>query len=214
MVPAEYLISNKTFKNLYMVLPYMAIYAGLYQLKNIWLAMMFYHLVILFVMITQSENYPLKNLFHGINLPLAMIAIIPAALNGLLIFLLWPEIKLDSVLLAEKLQNLGLYGKLWLLFIPYYVFVTPWLEEFFWRGIFGSNKLRPDVSDILFAGYHIPVLIMFIKPFWTIVTFAILTLTAWVWRLIKIKFNGLIIPLLSHFAADISTIIALYKITV
>ncbi|MBN2410813.1 hypothetical protein JXQ31_03910 [candidate division KSB1 bacterium] len=175
--------------------------------------MMIYHLVILFVVMTQSGNYPSKKLSHGINYPVAIIAIIPAALNGVLITYLWPIMKLEHILPAQKLQELGLYGSLWILFIPYYVLVTPWLEELFWRGIFGSNKKTPDVSDILFAGYHIPVLILFIKPFWTIVIFAILTLTAWMWRLIKIKFNGLFIPLLSHFAADISTVIALYKIS-
>jgi len=196
-----------------MLLPYPAIYTGLYLLKNVWVAMISYHLLLLLVNIAYFKNYTVKNMLHGFNLQKATIFIIPAALNGLVIYLLWPFIKLEHINLAEKLTELGIYGKLWCLFIPYYVIITPWLEEYFWRGILGSDKKLPDVSDILYAGYHILVLLLFIKLFWSILTFIILVFTAWMWRSTKIKYKGLYIPLLSHIVADASTVVAIFALT-
>jgi len=58
----------------------------------------------------------------------------------------------------------------------------------------------------VFAGYHILVLAWFIKLPWLIIAFIVLTAAAYIWRYTASKLEGLVVPLLSHIAADVSII--------
>ncbi len=112
--------------------------------------------------------------------------------------------------LQFKFARLGLQGNSLLIFCIYYSISTPLLEEAYWRGILASTSKRLAWPDIFFAGYHILVLALFAKPVFVIVSFLILLITAWVWRLIAIKLKGLLLPILTHLSADVSIIIAIY----
>ena len=175
--------------------------------------MISYHVLLFIVILQNTGDYTIKNIFRGFNGYIAILVCIPPALSGLVLYFLWPLLKLDVIVFADKLAEFGIHGQLWTVFIPYYILFTPWLEEYYWRGILGSGKKFPDMSDLLFAGYHILVLFLFIKPVWVMLIFIILVFSAWIWRLIKIKFNGLLIPFISHLLADMSIIFAIYKLT-
>jgi len=196
-------------KNLFLLLPYITIITGLYVLHNIWIAMLSYHLSILLIAIFTKKLPKFKKLVKGWSLPLTIIFTLGCAVNGFLIYYLWPYIS-GCCDLAVKLAELGLNDSNWLLLIMYYSIITPWLEEFFWRDLLASKSKLPDISDVLFAGYHLFVLALFIKAFFLPIVFITLLSAAWFWRFISRKLDGLLIPVISHTAADISTILAVY----
>ena len=196
-------------KNLFLLLPYITIITGLYVLHNIWIAMLSYHLSILLIAIFTKKLPKFKKLVKGWSLPLTIIFTLGCAVNGFLIYYLWPYIS-GCCNLAVKLAELGLNDSNWLLLIMYYSFITPWLEEFFWRDLLASKSKLPDISDVLFAGYHLFVLALFIKAFFLPIVFITLLSDAWFWRFISRKLDGLLIPVISHTAADVSTILAVY----
>jgi len=124
------------------------------------------------------------------------------------IYLLWPVVKLDDVRLGQILSSLGLDGASWWLFVVYYSLVNPWFEEIFWRGWYPGQLRRPVFADLLFAGYHVFVLFLFVDVLWAVAAFFALSGVAWLWRELATRHRGLIIPLVSHTVADISIITA------
>ena len=196
-------------KNLFLLLPCITIITSLYVLHNIWIAMVSYHISILFIAIFTKNLSKFKMLIKGWSLSLTILFTLGCAVNGVLIYYLWPFISSCGDL-GLKLATLGLNDSNWLLLILYYSIITPWLEEFFWRDLLASKSKFPDLSDVLFAGYHLFVLALFIKAFFLPVIFITLLSAAWVWRFVSRKSDGLLIPVISHTAADVSTILAVY----
>lgn len=188
--------------------PYLTIITGLYLCQNIWIAMVSYHASILIIALFTKNISKFKNMIKGWSLPLTIVFTLGCAINGVLIYYLWPFIA--NCNLMTKLAELGLNESNWLLLILYYSLITPWLEEFFWRDLLASKSKLPDISDVLFAGYHLFVLALFVKVFLLPIVFITLLSAAWFWRFISRKLGGFLIPVISHTAADISTILAVY----
>ncbi len=136
--------------------------------------------------------------------------VVASALGGLFIFLLWPWIKLEELLLTVELTNLGLSGTPWLIFILYYFTINPILEELFWRGYLGNSSHKPVWTDVWFAGYHVIILFAFVDWPWVVLSFLMLVGVAWVWRQLAHIYRGLTISILSHAAADASIIGAVF----
>ncbi len=192
------------------LIPYLAVLVGLYGLNSAWASIIFYHLgIIIFLSIGDGWG-PGKQL-SGVKdyLVLAGVALI-SALGGLFIFWLWPFIRLDGLFLATELLHLGLNNIAWLLFIFYYFTINPILEEQFWRGYLGAPTLSPVWNDAWFAGYHVLVLFNFARWPWIVISFLVLVGAAWMWRQLARRYNGLIIPIISHAAADASIIGAVF----
>ncbi len=114
---------------------------------------------------------------------------------------------------VPQLASVGLSGYSWLLFVFYHALVNPWLEEVFWRGFLGSRAMYPTTEDLLFAGYHIPIMALFLGWPWLIPAFSVLLISAWFWRWLARKCNGLVVPALSHLAGDASVMAALWVIS-
>lgn len=89
----------------------------------------------------------------------------------------------------------------------YYCLSTPIVEEVFRRGYHLLPGRYPSAPDILFAGYHPIVLILFLKPLPIAAVFIALVITAWVWRILALKLDGLAIPFVSHLVAGIGVIL-------
>lgn len=127
-----------------------------------------------------------------------------AAMGGGLVYVLWPYAGLETAGLAEVLARLGLGGTSWWVFGAYFVGVHPLLEELTWRCYLARAQRGPHWIDALFAGYHVPVLILFLKPPWILPGFAVLALAAWGWRIIARWTGGLGVAVISHAAANAS----------
>ena len=102
----------------------------------------------------------------------------------------------------------SLQGISWVFFMIYFSTVQPFLEELYWRDYLGSNQKYLSWTDLAFAGYHIFVLVWFIKLPWLVISFLVLTMAASGWRYVSNKFEGLSVPLLSHIVVDISIVAA------
>jgi hypothetical protein len=169
-----------------------------------------YHLGIGLIWVLAGQKISLKVLSFRENLFISIITALLCSFSGLLIYWLWPYMKLDALDLGAELTALGLSGVSWLIFILYYFSVNPWFEEFFWRSYLNSNTKKLTAPDIWFAGYHLLVLVKFIKLPWVILSFFVLIGTAWFWRYLTNKYQNLSIALASHLAADLSIIGAIY----
>ncbi len=188
--------------------PFAAILLGLYLLHNAWAAMLLYHLGMVLILALNRQANRLGAVRSGWNPGAAAIACVMCAASGLLFLLLWRTVSLDHMGLRTSLGDLGLSGTSWWVFSAYYVTVHPLLEEVFWRGYLASGSRGPTWPDFAFAGYHVLVLVFFIKFPWTLVAFVVLFTAAWSWRLLAMKRRGLAVPILSHVVADLSIVLA------
>ncbi len=57
-----------------------------------------------------------------------------------------------------------------------------------------------------FAGYHVLVLVHFIRLPWAVASACVLALVAWAWRQVAMRRGGLAVPLVSHALAGLSLI--------
>ena len=187
------------------LVPYIAVLVGLYVLKNGWVAIGLYHLGITVFLIAAGGGL-LKKVCTGWNSVTAAVGIVMPLMVIPVIFIFWKYMRLENVPLNTTLANFGLNGTSWLLFMIYFSTVQPFLEELYWRGYLESDCRYFSWADLAFAGYHILVLVWFIKLPWLIIAFIALASAAHIWRYMAARLKGLIVPLLSHIIADITII--------
>lgn len=190
-------------KKLAPLTPYIGIIAGLYILKSAWLALLFYHILILIILYSEKELAQFLRLFKGGNFPSASLISLFGFGTGLLLYILWPSLGLQETL-DRGLALLGLSGVSFYIWSLYFFLINPFFEEAFWRGYLGTSKQSITLNDAFFAGYHVLVLVLFIPASWTILAFCCITLASWLWRQAVKKYHGLLLPVLSHLSADIS----------
>jgi membrane protease YdiL (CAAX protease family) len=191
------------------IYPYISMIIGLYIFKSAWLAFILYHLFILFSI---REEKSFKILIKGWDNKIGFGAIIFGLLGGIVLYLLAPYAEINSEVLQPALKDLGLYGIWWLLFVIYHFLVNPWFEEIFWRKKLGNNSTKLVTNDFLFAGYHVLVLALLLEWLWILVAFIILVIAAWLWRQLATRYKGLLLPVLSHMAADASIMLIVYSL--
>ncbi len=189
--------------------PFLTISFGSFILNNAWAALLAYHLGLVLILFLERQGPAARNLAKGLNLPVLFAALLPSALSGIGLYFAAPVLGTPSDL-GSLLANQGLKGAGWPAFILYYSTVNPALEEWYWRGYLGSRSRSSTISDLCYAGYHPLVLARFAAWPWLILEFVILAGAAWLWRQIARKYDGLLIPLLSHLAADLSLILSIY----
>jgi len=188
--------------------PYFAVFVGLYLLKNAWISIILYHAVILACMTADGHLIDFRKIITRWNSRLFLISCTISVVAGPALFVLWNFMKLDFSSLSSNLSMIRLTNLSWILFIPYFCLLHPILEELFWRSKSNDESGSGYLKDLLFGGYHILVLVLFIKPEWVIISFFILAFVSWMWRVISYKTDGLLIAVLSHILADTSIIIA------
>lgn len=196
------------FKHLAILLPFGSIVAGIYLLHSAWCAILFYHSGILLILSGKRDIW--RGVFSGWNSFAGIGLSVLLAGNGLLFILMWPFISLQSDIPAESLSDLGLSGISLLIFAVWYITAHPVLEEVFWRKYLLSSSRWPALTDCAFAAYHMLVLLLFLRLPWVIISFLALTLTAWFWRILALRYRGLAIPIVSHMAAGLSTLAAIF----
>ncbi len=201
MKPAQHLI------------PYFAVLVGLYLFESAWLTLLIYHGSMLLVLWREKNLSEFRNLFSGWSTPTGGGLFLFGLFAGATLFILGPRAGIQAGLMDPVLVRLGLGGAAFLPFVLYHSMVNPWLEEVYWRGHLGSRSKRPIPGDLLFAGYHLLVLSMFMEWAWLVVAFLVLGFAAWLWRQIATRHNGLSVPALSHLAADGSILFVVWKIS-
>ena len=180
----------------------MATVVGVWVLGKPLVAVAIYHTGILFVLLNRSVS--LKSLLTGFDgKTLLWLSILCLSVWPLLLYM-WPILSLPDMNLSYQLQEWGFTGHWVIVFILYSISIHPILEETFWR------ELMPDhfISDILFAGFHVLVMVLFLKPVWVLVGFFTLVIASTLWRSCKTRLEGILVPVLSHAVADLAIVIA------
>lgn len=194
------------------VIPIAAVALGLFAARSAWAAIFLYHAGIVVVLFTGDWKQVIRRVGRGWCAVGAVAGAVTGACAGVAIYVLWPYIDATNGGLRLLLAQFGLAGQSWVVFAVYYATVHPFLEELHWRGHDPSAGAGPSWLDAAFAGYHVLVLQFFIGPFWVAVSFVVLFLVSWLWRIVTRRFGGLAVPLVSHAAADASIIIAANQI--
>ena len=185
-------------------LPYAAVFLGLYVLRNAWAAILLYHLSMVTLLKLGGQMKLLRTVRWGWSIPAAAGIGIVFSTGVLLMVPLWDTISREHLDLAKTLTSFHLSGLYWWMFVAYYVTVHPVLEEIYWRGYSAKTHRSPGVTDIAFAGYHVLVLVLFIKWPWVLVSFGVLWLASWSWRMLATRYSGPGVSIASHAAADLS----------
>lgn len=192
----------------WVILPYLAVFLGIMPLRSAWGALVGFHLTLLPLIVARRQTISPRFL-----VPVSKRILLPVALTGLSaglgLWFIWPYSGIPSDFSA-RVAALGLAGLTWPFFIAYFTLVNPWLEEPYWREIITSPSPYPAPVDLLFAGYHLSILILFVGWPWMLFAFVILTLASWFWRQVS-RYTGSLLPAtLSHMLADLSILLVLY----
>lgn len=195
-----------------LAIPFAAVWVGLYEMGSAWAALLLYESGMALVLLTDRPRFGLRSLFRGWRARGGAPLVFLCAASGPILALLWSGIALDPGDLDATLANLGLSGAGWALFALLYVTVHPCLEEAFWRdpalGAGGRVRAGGPIRDTAFAGYHLLVLLRFLRPAWALAALLPLWLIAGWWRRAAERNGGLAIPVVSHSVAGLSTIAA------
>jgi hypothetical protein len=191
------------------LIPYLTIGVGLLVIHNVWFSILSYHLAMSVILLISKPNVSIKQLFKSDNFILPLVTALLGLGGGILLYFLWPWLSIPGDI-SQSLQNIGLSGVSWPLFLVYFMAVNSWIEEYYWRGYLGSNTKKIILNDLFFAGYHLLVLAGKIEIIWLIAIFLILTAAAWFWRQTNRWARGMLPSAASHLAADISVIITIY----
>ncbi len=194
------------------IVPYAAVAVGLSLFHSAWVAILSYHFGMALVLRLSGTKLGSDPPFRPGGYRISLISALIGASSGVVLYLLWPHLSVPHDLNAF-VRDLGLTPETWPVFIAYYIGVNPVIEEFYWRSFLASDRNRIIINDMLFAGYHIMVLAGKMAGTWLIVIFIILSVVAWFWRQMD-RITGSLLPsLVSHVAADITIISAIYVMT-
>jgi membrane protease YdiL (CAAX protease family) len=201
-------MSNK--KWLAPILPYLAVWAGLYLFKDAWFALIGFHAAILLVLAVVRPDIPINSLFKSRFPQWVLINVLICGASGIGLYFLWDLFGIVPDLPAQ-LGSMGLNSPVsWFVFIAYFSLINPFIEEYFWRGVLGSNSKKLYIGDLVYAGYHGVVLWGKVPP--SIILFALITLTSagWFWRQSSREDEGLLAAVLGHTVADFSILLVVH----
>ena len=191
------------------LIPYLAVASGMYGARSAWAALGLYHAGMLIALATQRHGRFVqgKSQLKSHWLPVVTAVF---AMGGVLLYALWPLLGRDGSMLADRLAMFGVTRKTWPYLAVYFCFANSTIEELFWRGHLGSDTRLITSNDIYFAGYHSFVMIAFANPLWALPVFIACTFGGWLWRRLRLLSGGLVLPILTHIAADASIVVAVH----
>lgn len=193
------------------LIPYVAMLIGLHLLGSAWISFLIYHGLVLAAV--WPDGNLRRDLLRGWHNRVGLGAIGFGVGGGVLIYSLAPYAGINADLINPAIAKLGLTGTGWLLFVIYHTLVNPWFEEILWRGKLGHVGLKPVWGDVLFAGYHVLVLMLFLDWLWILLAFVVLVAAGWFWRQLRRRHEGLLLPVISHLAADGSIMAVVYMLS-
>ena len=196
-------------KRLVPILPYLAVWAGLFLFKNAWLTLIGFHVAVLLALVFARSNILINILFKSKYPGWILASVLFCSTSGIGLYYLWSIFGVANDL-STQLQSIGLTSSSWPLFIAYFSLVNPFIEEYFWRGVLGSISKKLYIGDAVYAGYHTLVLWGRVHPFSILFAVIIITSAGWLWRQMAREDGGLLAPVLGHMIADFTILVTIY----
>jgi membrane protease YdiL (CAAX protease family) len=186
------------------LLPHLALVIGLYILHSAWWALGLEGIILLVgLWIAFRRGFrPQAGTFAGRHLLLLVVHL----LAGPVLLLLWQD--QDPEVLRALLASIRVNRQTMWVAVLLHCTGVPLLEELFWRGALFKKGVGLYKPDILFALYHILILVLFLPFFLRLLSLVVLTGTAWLWRQEVERSNGVLPAILFHAAADLSLLFA------
>ncbi len=191
------------------VLPYLAVWGGLFLFKTAWAALIGFHIAILLTLLLPRPNLPINILFKSKYSKWIPASVLFCSTSGIGLYFLWGVFGIVDDFSAQ-LQSLGLTASSWPLIIAYFSLVNPFIEEYFWRGVLGNDTKKFYIGDVLYAGYHALVLWGRVHPLSIVFAVMILVSAGWLWRQISREDGGLLAATLGHAIADFTILLTVY----
>ncbi len=195
------------------VLVYLAIGVGFFWARSVWVTLLGFHAAMIVSLIIARPKLSFSTFFQNTNPKWTITSILLCASSGICLFFLRNYFGFAADLHAQ-LESIGLTTQTWLPFMLYAVLVNPFLEEYFWRGYLGSAAKGLYLFDLIFAGYHILILIGKVNLLAIALIVIVLTFAAWFWRQAARESGGYLAPMLGHMAADLTILLTIYRITI
>ena len=178
-----------------LLVPYFTVGIFWCIVQNGWLAILAYHALVLL-----WDRDAWKNLRGSKPRQMLWLAL-PTVLVGPLLYFVLPVVSHTD--LGTWLAEYKLTGWSLLLMIPYFGIIHPVMEQLHWAPL----REKTPAAHILFAGYHMLVLVSLLKMPWLIACFVTLTITSIVWQHLTRKSDSLTPAILSHILADLGIIL-------
>ena len=178
--------------------PYFAVIVFWNVFQNAWLSIIAYHAQILFWSHKDLKKEPL------VLDRLSFLIVAPSIFSGLTVYFLLPYIAKTDIDIWLSLYKLD--GVAFLIMIPYFGILHPFLEQKYWR------RLREDtkIAHIAFSGYHALVLSTFLKIEWVFICLGVLLSVSVFWKFVTSKQSSCSACVFSHIFADLGMIVAAY----
>jgi membrane protease YdiL (CAAX protease family) len=190
------------------ILPYLAVWAGLFLFKSVWLALAGFHIAVLLALLFLRSNIPINILFKSKYPKWILASVLFCSTSGIGLYFLWDVFGIANDLPAQ-LQSIGLTSSSWALLIAYFSLVNPFIEEYFWRGVLGNNSKKLYAGDAVYAGYHALALWGRVHPLSILFAVIIITSAGWLWRQMAREDGGLLAPVLGHMIADFTILLTI-----
>jgi len=191
------------------LLAYFAVGIGLFVFNSAWGALLGFHAVIIFSLLIAKPKIPLTNK----NIKWTLVSVTLCGSSGIALYVFWDTFGFANDL-SVQVASLGLNAINWPVFTAYFVLVNPFVEEIFWRGYLGNKTKSLHTSDFLYAGFHGLILLNKEKPMSILFSLSIIVLAGWFWRQLAREDDGLLAPVLGHMAADLTILVAIYKMAI
>ncbi len=192
------------------LVPYIAVWVGMYVFHSGWLAVLLYHLGVVAFLLYRKPAGLGQRMRAGVKLPILIPAVLACAMAGPVVYFMWPWFAVSDAALPEWMAHYGLTGWSWLLLMPYFSLVHPVFEEIHWREISPERVTGICWQDLLFAGYHVLVLFQVMDWPWLFLVFGILSGSSVFWRWAAARFGGYGLSVLTHAVADASVVVGVW----
>lgn len=158
---------------LFCVLPWATAWWSLYRVGNALLAFGLYHAVCLFGgFALRSPGLPDPERVWTVRARHLLLAIFGANLVTLVAYMLIGAALFDRPHVLATMDANGLGPSTYLYLFPYFAFVNPIAEEFFWRGgvyptfrrLFHNPLAGALIAAFFFGGWHWVVIQLFLSP--------------------------------------------------
>ena len=203
------------------LLPFPAIWLGMYVLKNVYWTFLLYHGFCLVPVIVWGKSLWRDSLSFPTGKQ-SVVLFFSSSVFVALALLLYQHFG-NHILSSDRtfalLIEQGYHQGIWLPMTVYFVCVNPILEELYWRGVILNrlNQLQQEQtefgviwSSISYAAFHYLILRLVLFPGWAEIGVLLLAFYGALMASIYRRTNSLIITALSHaFLTDLTAMVLL-----